>query len=486
MNRPVGLPRSLRARLTAGLVLLLALACTCVGIVTVLALEGFLVNRLDQQLAATGGRFAASLEHETRPDADNTPDTRGQADGTLGARTLKGRVTVAAVVHGTADRDIGLTTADRHTLLAVRPDGRPRTVRLASTGAYRVAAWPGDDADVLITGLPLHPVEETVHRLEAVESVVFGAVLLAAGVTGALWVRRSLRPLERLDRTAQQVTALPLATGQVAMPPPLPAGDADTEVGRLTHSFNQLLGHVGDALDRRHRGEERLRTFAADAGHELRTPVATVRAHAELAMRHAAPLPAEVRHALERIEAQSRRMSLLVDELLLLARLDAGRELRRETVDLTRIVLDATTDAATRHPGHRWELVLPEEPVEVIGDPERLQQAVTNLLSNAGRHTPEGTRVDIALSTEPGWTRLSVTDDGPGIPSDLLKRVFGRFTRGDTSRARATGSTGLGLAIVDAVARAHDGRADADSTAGGTCFTLVLPRADDHRGTTRP
>ncbi|MFF9375790.1 sensor histidine kinase [Streptomyces griseoluteus] len=486
MSRSVGLPRSLRARLTTGLVLLLALACTCVGIVTVLALEGFLVNRLDQQLAATGGRFAASLEHEARPDADNAPDTRGQADGTLGARTLQGRVTQAAVVRGTADRAVPLGAANTHTLLAVRADGRPRTVHLAGIGAYRVAAWRGDDADVLITGLPLHPVEETVHRLEAVESIVFGAVLVAAGVTGALWVRRSLRPLERLDRTAQQVTALPLATGQVAMPPPLPADDADTEVGRLTRSFNQLLGHVGDALDRRHRGEERLRTFAADAGHELRTPVATIRAHAELAMRHGAPLPAEVRHALERIEAQSRRMSLLVDELLLLARLDAGRELARERVDLTRIVLDATADAAARHPGHRWELDLPGEPVEISGDPERLQQAVTNLLSNAGRHTPDGTRVDIVLSAGPEWTRLSVTDDGPGISPELLGHVFGRFTRGDTSRARATGSTGLGLAIVDAVARAHEGRAEAGSRAGRTRFTLVLPLTDDHRGTGRP
>ncbi|WP_330455594.1 HAMP domain-containing histidine kinase [Streptomyces sp. NBC_00820] len=473
------MPRSLRARLTAGLVCLLALACTCVGIVTVLALQGFLVSRLDQQLVTAGGRFAASLEHEARPDADNVPDTRGQADGTFGARTLDGRVTVAAVVHGAADLTVPLTTRDRRTLLAVLPDGRPRTIHLSATGAYRVAAWRGDDRDILLTGLPLHPVEETVHRLEAVESVVFAAVLVTAGVAGALWVRRSLRPLDELDRTARDVTALPLAAGQVAMPPPLPADRPDTEVGRLTHSFNQLLGHVGDALDRRHRGEERLRTFAADAGHELRTPVATIRAHAELALRQAAPLPGDVRHALERIEVQSRRMSVLVDELLLLARLDAGRELRREPVDLTRIVLDATEDAAARHPGHRWELDLPEEPVEVTGDPERLQQAVTNLLSNAGRHTPEGTRVDIALSAGPRWTRLSVTDDGPGIPADLRARVFGRFTRGDTSRARATGSTGLGLAIVDAVARAHSGRAEVQSRPGRTCFTLVLPSARD-------
>ncbi|MEU8619096.1 HAMP domain-containing sensor histidine kinase [Streptomyces sp. NPDC048623] len=480
------LPRSLRGRLTAGLVVLLALACVTVGLVTVFALRSFLVSRLDQQIAAGGGRFAVSLEHEERPDADNLGDTRGQADGTFGARLLDGRVEQAAVVRGTSDVTVPLTADDARALAALSPDARPRTVRLASLGTYRVAAWTGDDGDLLVTGLPLHPVEETVERLAAVETVVFALVLTAAGVTAAVWIRLSLRPLERLAATADEVTRLPLATDQVAMPAPLPSAVPESEVGRLTGAFNRMLGHVGDALDRRHVVEERLRTFAADAGHELRTPVATVRARAELALRsHGDTLPGDVRHALERIDAESRRMSLLVDELLLLARLDAGRSLRRDPVDLTRVVLDTVADATARHPDHHWELDLPEEPVEVTGDADRLHQVLTNLLANAGRHTPAGTRVTVALtaggaaSDDSEGITLTVTDDGPGIPADLLPGVFHRFTRGDTSRSRATGSTGLGLAIVDAVTRAHHGRATVTSRPGRTCFTLWLPMGDE-------
>ena len=492
------LPRSLRARLTTGLVVLLALVCGTVGLVTVFALRSFLISRLDQQIAAGGGRFAVSLEHERRPDADNRGDTRGQADGTFGARLLHGNVGQAVVVRGASDITVPLTADDARALAALPPDAHPRTLCLSHLGAYRVAAWSGDDGDVLLSGLPLRPVEETVDRLVAVETIVFVVVLAAAGVTAAAWTRFSLRPLERLAATADEVTRMPLATGQVAMPPPLPGPRPESEVGRLTGAFNRMLGHVGDALDRRHVVEERLRTFAADAGHELRTPVATVRARAELTLRsHGDTLPDDVRHALERIDAESRRMSLLVDELLLLARLDAGRSLRRDAVDLTRLVLDTVADATARHPGHHWELDLPEEPVAVTGDDDRLHQVLTNLLANAGRHTPAGTRVTVALTADAltadantdadteGVT-LTVTDDGPGIPAELLPGVFRRFTRGDTSRSRATGSTGLGLAIVDAVVRAHGGRATVTSRPGRTRFTLWLPPRHEDEGAAPP
>lgn len=192
MRRPP--PHTLRGQLTAGLVLLLAAACLAVGLTTVFALEGFLVRRLDQQLTASGGRFAASLEHEATPDTDNRPDSRGQADQTFGARLLNGQVTQAAVVDEQNVRQVPLTRSDRQTLQEVPADGRGRSVRLSGLGSFRVSAVPGDDQDVLITGLPLHPVEETLHRLEGVEGVVFGAALLATAVAGAFWVRISLRP----------------------------------------------------------------------------------------------------------------------------------------------------------------------------------------------------------------------------------------------------------------------------------------------------
>ncbi|WP_245881822.1 sensor histidine kinase, partial [Streptomyces milbemycinicus] len=451
------LPRTLRARLTAGLVVLLAAASLAVGLTTVLALEGFLVRRLDQQLTAAGGRFPASLEHGERPDADNRPDTRGQSAYTFGARLKGGEATQAAVVHDNTDTRVPLTGADQQALAQLPVDGRGHDVRLSAIGAYRVLAVAGDDGDVLITGLPLRPVAETVHRVELVEAVVFGSALAVTGVAGALWVRLSLRPLRRVTATAAGVARLPLASGEVAMPAPVPDTDPRTEVGQVGAALNRMLGHVGDALARRHAGEERLRQFAADASHELRTPVANVRGHAELALRHHGPVPAEVRHALERIQSESQRMSTLVDDLLLLARLDAGRPLARGSVDLTRLVLDATGDARAAGPDHRWTLELPEEPVTVTGDEHRLQQVVANLLANARTHTPPGTEVAVRLGVragQTGLTELTVADDGPGIPEALQAEVFERFARADPSRSRAAGNTGLGLAIVRAVVAA--------------------------------
>ncbi len=330
---------------------------------------------------------------------------------------------------------------------------------------------------MLVTGLPLHSVMATVHRVEIVEAGVFGAALLVTGVAGALWVRLSLRPLRRVARTAAGVAELPLASGQVAMPDPVPDTDPRTEVGQVGAALNRMLGHVGDALARRQAGEERLRQFAADASHELRTPVATVRGHAELALRHSGPLPEDARHALERIEAESRRMSALVDDLLLLARLDAGRPLAGEPVDLTRLVLDAAVDARATGPDHRWLLDLPERAVVVTGDEHRLHQVTANLLANARTHTPAGTRVTVRVGTTGHDAALTVTDDGPGVPAHIRSEVFDRFVRADHGRSRQAGGTGLGLAIVAAVVAAHGGGIDLDSRAGHTAFRVTLPLA---------
>ncbi|MFE3825639.1 sensor histidine kinase [Streptomyces sp. NPDC059092] len=484
--RAVGLtrrlrPRTLRGQLTTGLVVLLALACLAVGLTTVLALEGFLVRRLDQQLTASGGRFAASLEHEATPDSDNRPDTRGQSEGTFGARLLRGTATQAAVVRDRTDAPVPLTDEDRRALAGVPVDEDGHSRRLSALGAYRLTAVRGDDQDVLITGLPLRPVEETVHRLEGVEAVVFGAALVATGVVGALWVRLSLRPLRRVTATAASVAERPLASGDVAMPEPVPVTDPRTEVGQVAAAVNRMLGHVGSALERRQASEERLRHFAADASHELRTPVANIRGHAELALRHRGPVPPEVGRALDRIHAESHRMSRLVDDLLLLARIDAGSALDRAPVDLTRLVLDATEDARAAGPGHRWLLDLPEEAVTVTGDEHRLHQAVGNLLANARTHTPAGTEVTVRLraGAEAGsgrpLVRLTVADNGPGIPAELRPEVFGRFVRADHSRSRTAGSTGLGLSIVHAVVTAHGGTVGVASRPGHTVFTVDLP-----------
>jgi two-component system OmpR family sensor kinase len=244
---------------------------------------------------------------------------------------------------------------------------------------------------------------------------------------------------------------------------------------------------VEAALARRAASEARLRRFAADASHELRTPLAVIRGYAELASRHRDVLPPEVAHALDRVESESARMSMLVDELLLLAQLDAGRPLARDPVDLTRLAIDAASDARVASPEHRWQLDLPGEPVVVTGDENRLRQVLANLLANAAKHTPPGTTVTVALAPGGGATGaydLSVTDDGPGIPAELLPTLFERFVRGDSSRPQVAGGTGLGLAIVDAVTTAHGGHVSVTSAPGQTRFVITLP--EDSSGTPAP
>ncbi|MFF3749126.1 sensor histidine kinase [Streptomyces sp. NPDC002018] len=469
------LPRTLRGRLTAGLVVLVALACLALGLTTLFALDGLLVGRLDQRLSASGGGFAAGLAEEKRPDAGHPPGPRGRAEGTFGARLLPGTATRAVVAEDRTDAPVPLTPADRRALAALPVDGHGHTLRLSGLGPYRVTAVRGDDRDVLVTGLPLRPVEETVHRLEGVEATAFAVTLAATGTVGALWVRLSLRPLRAVTATAADLAGLPLAGGGVALPGPVPVTDPRTEAGRIGTAVNGLLGQVGDALERRRAGEERLRRFTADAGHELRTPLAAVRGHAELALRRDGPVPAEVRHALIRIRSESVRMGRLVDDLLLLARIDTGPALDHGPVDLTRLVLDAMDDARAAGPGHRWLLDLPEEAVTMTGDEHRLHRAIGHLLANAGTHTPAGTEVSVRLSAGPAEVRLSVTDNGPGVPAPLLPEVFARFVRGDAGRSRAGGGTGLGLAVVHAVVTAHGGTAGATSGPGRTEFAVTLP-----------
>ncbi|MFR0361131.1 sensor histidine kinase [Streptomyces sp. MCC20] len=475
-------PRTLRARLTFGLVVLLAVSCAAVGVAAVIELDGFLISRLDQQLAQAGTHFPESLEHKGQlpddNDGDEHGDTRRQATGTFGARLVGDDVTNAAVVRPGAVTDVPLTEGDRDQLLSVPPNGKAHTVRLSTLRAYRVVAYQGLDGDTLITGLPLEPVEAAVHRLELVAAIVFGAALTVTGVVGAFWVRWSLRPLSRVAATATRVSELPLASGEVALPSRAPESDPRSEVGRVAAAFNRMLGHVEDALTKRHASEERLRSFAADASHELRTPVASVRGHAELALLHPDPVPPAITRALERIAAESGRMGAMVDDLLLLARLDAGRPLERLPVDLTRLVLDAVTDARATGPGHRWTLELPEEPVTVTGDDHRLHQVLANLLANARTHTPVGTKVTVSLETEGATAVIMVHDDGPGVPEDIRSGVFERFTRADRRRSGAPGAgAGLGLSIVAAVVEAHGGSVGLESRPGSTTFTVRLSTA---------
>jgi two-component system OmpR family sensor kinase len=475
--------RSLRGQLIAGLLALLALACAGVGLVTYIVLSHTLLNQLDDQLQSAGGRYASCMEqthHQGPPPPQgaavaNCNKTPGLSAGTFGARVKDGVVTDQGIIDGQSH----LSAADQATLIRLPPDGRYYSEDLSSIhGDYRLTAVKGLDGDVLITGLPLAGTQSTLNKVEIAELVAFSAALVLAGIIGTGFVRLSLRPLRRVAATATRVTQLPLASGEVTLAERVPDISPRTEAGQVAEAFNRMLGHVENALARRAASEARLRRFAADASHELRTPLTAIRGYAELALRNPDADPADIAHALRRVESESERMSVLVDELLLLAQLDAGRPLAREPVDLTRLAIDATDDARVASADHRWILELPQEAVLVRGDEHRLHQVLVNLMSNATRHTPKGTTVTVALAegADPGTVVLSVTDDGPGIPPELQPALFERFVRGDSSRSRAAGSTGLGLAIVDAVTAAHGGSITVDSQPGRTRFAITLPR----------
>ncbi|MGB7981474.1 MAG: HAMP domain-containing sensor histidine kinase [Candidatus Nanopelagicales bacterium] len=479
---------TLQLRLTAGIVLLLTVACVLIAAATAVGLQRFLLDQLDAQLIASAARLHESLERAPNDGdesaisaSDGIPrqevelgEVPGLTSGTLAVLVEGGQVQDAYVIAGGPKT---IDEADAATLAALPVGGPPRTETLTS-GAYRLLAMAGPPDRVLIVGLPVHDLRETMARLVGIEVVVFVIVIALAGVAGAVFVRSSLRPLRRVARTANWVADQPLGTGVVALSRRVTDVDPRSEAGQVAGALNLLLAHVESSLAQRHATEERLRRFVADASHELRTPVTVIGGYAQLAQRYPEPLPQTISQALERIGAEAGRMATLVDDLLLLARLDSGRPLAADEVDLTRLVIDVVNDARAAAPDHHWELDLPEEPVTIIGDEHRLHQVLANLTSNARVHTPVGSSVTVSVhnvADAAGGALIEVCDDGPGIPDELQPELFERFVRGQASRTRAAGSTGLGLAIVAAVTAAHGGQIDLTSEPGRTCFRLRLP-----------
>lgn len=492
---------SLRARLLVGQIVVLVSVCLGIAAVTELALYQYLTSALDSQLREVGHR-AAVLYGEPPPPppwrdsramlprpgpGPDFLDAPGQPVGTLGGVVSGGAVIRTGVLTSGGVRE-PLSPAAISQLAGI-PDGRrPVTRDLDGLGRYRVMVVRSHHFDDrLVVGLSTREVDGTLLRVALIFAVVTGIALAIATTAGMLIIRRALVPLNRVAATAGDVANLELHRGEVALP--VRVGESDvspnTEVGRLGLAINRMLDHIAAALSTRQASESRVRQFVADASHELRTPLAAIRGYTELAQRKRDEVPADVAHAMGRVESEAKRMTTLVEDLLLLARLDSGRPLVQEPVDLCRLAADVVSDAHAAGPDHEWKLDLPPHPLLVLGDDARLHQVVANLLSNSRTHTPPGTTVTLSLETEREHdVVLRVADNGPGIPDELQSEVFERFARGDTSRSRKGGSTGLGLAIVSAVVRAHDGTIELTSVPGHTVFTVRLPQVGQPAGLT--
>ena len=471
---------SLQRRLIAGILALLALATLGIGLISTVALRSSLVAQLDEELRQTAARVEFAVG--SRPADPRLGFAPGLPVGSLIAFVGEsGRVSAAYLDD---EAQVQRLSQLQLRVLADTTLEHPRTIRFPGIGGeFRVLATELPGGTTLLVGLSTQEVVVTTSRLAAVITIILVGTLAVAALLGRSVVRFALTPLTRIRQTATEIASLPLDRGEVDLRGRVTAIEADadpeTEVGQLGGAFSRMIEHVQRSLDAREASEQKVRRFVADASHELRTPLAAIRGYSELTRRGGHELPDDVRHALSRIESESVRMSGLVDDLLLLARLDEGRQLARDRVDLSRLLVDAVADARATSPDHAWIVRVPEEPVTVLGDQPRLHQAVANLLANARVHTPPGTEVTAALGTLEGRAIVTVTDTGPGIPDEVQPVLFERFARADTSRSRATGSTGLGLAITAAIVRAHDGVVDAVSEPGQTVFRVGLPLAPD-------
>lgn len=488
-----GGPRTLRTRLVLSAVALIAVVCAVIGTVTTIALRSHLYEQLDSALDGVAKRASGPPGPAGPRDPLEFVSRGPQELGTIGAEVRDGSVG-RALVSTEADSGSGSPLPDATrldddqvaALASVPRDGDPHNVDVPGLGEYRVTYTPGATGDFLV-GIPTTKVQNTLNTLIVVEVSVTAAGLVAASLAGAAMVGVALRPLRRIATTATRVSELPLHSGEVALHERAPDADPRTEVGQVGAALNRMLDHVHSALDARQRSETRVRQFVADASHELRTPLASIRGYAELTRRGRESTGPDTRHALGRIESEAERMTGLVEDLLLLARLDTEQPLSYESGDLAPLVVDAVSDARAAGPDHHWRLELPDlpdEPALVRADTARLHQVVVNLLANARTHTPPGTTVTARLRREGPRVRLEVQDDGPGIPPDLLPAVFERFARGDASRSRHAGSTGLGLALVRAVVTAHGGTVTVESVPGRTVFAVALPAVPGARSDT--
>jgi two-component system OmpR family sensor kinase len=482
----------LRTRLVLVAMALLVAICGAIGLFSYASMDSFLTRQLDERLGQ-----ASRLSNEAGRPRPSNPSGRqdgfegpGQGVGTLIARIDNGTVSSAGFLAKDATV-ASLSPEDNQILLALQHDGTP-VDRALSTGSYRLVAVQAPYGDVIVTGLPLNEKQNTLNSLVWTMVIVSMGGLILIGLAGTVLIRRTMKPLEQLSEVATQVSKLPLDAGEVALAVRVPPSNAHpgTEVGSVGHALNLMLDNVSKALEARQQSETKVRQFVADASHELRTPLTAIRGYTEL-MRMTEDFTPDGQKSLARVQSQSERMTTLVEDLLLLARLDEGQPLKISDVDLTQLAVETVSDEKVMAPDRIWQLELPEEPVVVRGDARQLHQVIANLLSNARKHTEPGTTVVTGvMRSADGSAVVTVTDTGAGIPPEFVDRVFARFARADAARtspggsasgsggtraAAAEGTSGLGLSIVQSIVEAHGGTVEVNSRPGRTEFALRLP-----------
>lgn len=474
----------LRVKLVSVLLVLVTLALAASGGVAAAALQSYLEDRLDAELQATALDVKRRLDHEH--GAGDAPPERFAVSPNVFLRVSGDDGTILGDSYIVGPAEIpALPAVDRGT--ARQRALQPFTVdSVGGDRNWRAVIVPLRNERSLVVALSLEDVRNTVSRLALLEVAIGLLVLLALGWVAYALVGSSLRPLVEVEETAAAIAAGDLSRR-------VPEQHPGTEVGRLGRALNGMLQQIESAFHSRETSEaaaraseERMRRFVADASHELRTPLTSIRGFAELYRQGAARSDADIGRSFRRIEDEAARMGLLVDDLLLLARLDQQRPLERRPVDLVAIAADAVADARVVAPQRPIALAVRDgSPAQVLGDEPRLRQVVGNLMSNALTHTPEGTAVKVAVGVaeDDGVAILSVADAGPGLAPEDAARVFERFYRVDKSRTRAAGGSGLGLSIVAALVAAHGGQVEVESVPGqGSAFTVRLPLWRDPDG----
>jgi two-component system OmpR family sensor kinase len=477
---------SLRARVLASVLVLAAAGLVALAAVTYAEQRSFLLGRIDQELRGAGPALSQALDNAGFRPADQTGISESSpGDDKLGPRGRPGgpnlslppgtygqRRDASGKVLGHVLITYGQTAPAAPRIPASVPIGKLFTVGSVGSSGLRYRAYAShdpEDSGLTIVAVPLREVDQTLSRLLLVEILVIVGVLIALGVSSFFVVRLGLRPLDRMEVTAGEIAA-----GQLSRR--VSPATSRTEVGRLGLALNAMLERLEQAFAQRKASEDRLRQFLADASHELRTPLASIRGYAELFRMGATRDEAETQRAMQRIEDESERMGVLVDDLLTLARLDEAPELARAPVDLAVLARDAVEDAHAMAPDRPIGLDAPDAAV-ISGDSHRLRQVLANLLRNALVHTPPGTPIDVSVEQDEQTVTVSVRDHGPGLPDASPERLFDRFWRAEGGRERGKAGAGLGLSIVGSVVDAHGGSVSAgNAQGGGACFTVVLPK----------